>query len=227
MHPDSLFDASSRHPYETLTPDRVLDALDSIGLVGDGRLMALSSYENRVYQAHLQDPPDGVPDIVVAKFYRPGRWSEAQIVEEHAFGTQLAEAEIPAVCPLVIRGTTLHRFEEFFFSVCPRRGGRSPELDDFEVLEWIGRFLARIHTVGAAQPFVERPALDLASFGTASREWLLSNQMVPLDVQADWDKTCARALEVVAASPLASSARMFRWTLDSDGAPLGSMSTRR
>jgi Ser/Thr protein kinase RdoA (MazF antagonist) len=203
MHPDSLFDAAARHPFETLTPDRVLDALDTLGLIGDGRFMALSSYENRVYQAHLQDPPAGIPEVVVLKFYRPGRWSEAQILEEHAFGTALAEAEIPAVGPLVIGGATLHRFEEFFFSVCPRRGGRSPELDDFEVLEWIGRFLARIHTVGATQPFVERPALDLASFGTASRDWLLANQMVPLDVQADWEKACTRALEVVAASPLA------------------------
>ncbi len=203
MHSDSLFAAGSRHPYDALTPDRVLDALDGIGLVGDGRLMALSSYENRVYQVHLQDPPEGVPDVVVAKFYRPGRWSEAQIVEEHRFGAQLAEAEVPAVCPLVLNGTTLHRFDDFFFSVCPRRGGRPPELDDFEVLEWIGRFLARIHTVGANQPFVERPALGLSSFGTASREWLLSSNMVPLDVQADWDKVCTRALDLVAASPLA------------------------
>ena len=203
MPHDALFADAARHPYDQLTPDRVLDALDSIGLVGDGRLMALSSYENRVYQAQLQDPPDGVPEVVVAKFYRPGRWSQAQILEEHAFGTALAEAEIPAVCPLVIHGATLHRFEEFFFSVCPRRGGRSPELDDFEVLEWIGRFLARIHTVGAAQPFALRPALDLASFGTDSRAWLLEQNMVPLDVQADWDKACSEALRLVAASPLA------------------------
>ena len=206
MHPDSLFGDSARHPYEALTPDRVLDALDTIGLVGDGRLMALSSYENRVYQVHLQDPTDGVPEVVVAKFYRPGRWSEAQILEEHAFGTELAAAEIPAVGPLVIGGATLHRFENFYFSVCPRRGGRPPELDDFEVLEWIGRFLARIHTVGAAHPFIERPALDLASFGTASRDWLLGHDMVPLDVQADWAKACALALQAIADSPLADPA---------------------
>ncbi|KQP47679.1 serine/threonine protein kinase [Pseudorhodoferax sp. Leaf274] len=203
MSSDTLFTDAARHPYDSLTPDRVLDALDSIGLVGDGRLMALSSYENRVYQVQLQDPAEGTPEVVVAKFYRPGRWSEAQLLEEHAFGAALAQAEIPAVCPLVVHGATLHRFEEFFFSVCPRRGGRPPELDDFEVLEWIGRFLARIHTVGAALPFTARPALDLASFGTASRDWLLSHQMVPLDVQADWDKACTQALEIVAAGPLA------------------------
>ena len=166
---------SSSAPYEDLSPDVVLDAVEAAGFETDGRLLALASYENRVYQVHLQDPPEGVPEVVVAKFYRPGRWSEAQILEEHAFGTELAAAEIPAVCPLVIGGATLHRFDAFHFSVCPRRGGRHPELDDFEVLEWIGRFLARIHTVGSARPFVERPALDLASFG---------NGVVVLDVQA-------------------------------------------
>ena len=132
------------HPFETLTPDVVLDALESVGLRGDGRLTALSSYENRVYQVQLED---GAP--VVAKFYRPERWSDAQIQEEHDFAAELMAAEIPAVGPLVLNGQTLHRFQDFSFSVSPRRGGRPPELDDGEVLEWIGRFLARIHTVGA------------------------------------------------------------------------------
>ncbi len=205
MSSDPLFDAGGRHPYETLTPDRVLDALASVGLHGDGRLLALSSYENRVYQIHLEAAAGAVPDVVVAKFYRPGRWSEAQILEEHAFGAELAAAEIPVVCPLTIGGKTLHRFEEFFFSVSPRRGGRAPELDDFEVLEWIGRFLARIHAVGACAPFTQRPALDLSTFGTASRDWLLGHEMVPLDVQGDWQKACDQALALIAASPLGTA----------------------
>jgi Ser/Thr protein kinase RdoA (MazF antagonist) len=148
------------HVFETLTPDLVLDALESVGLRGDGRLTALSSYENRVYQVQLEDG-----SAVVAKFYRPERWSEAQILEEHAFTRELMEAEIPAVGPLLLHGRTLHTFEGFAFSVSPRRGGRPPELDDEEVLEWIGRFLARIHTVGAKKAFVQRPTLNLQSFG--------------------------------------------------------------
>lgn len=186
------------HAYDLLTPDRVLDALASVGLPGDGRLMALSSYENRVYLAHLDDG-----EAVVAKFYRPGRWTPAQILEEHAFAAELMAAEVPAVGPLMLQGQTLHRFEGFDFSVSPRRGGRPPELDDGEVLEWIGRFLGRIHSVGAQRPFAERPALDLHSFGTAQRDWLLANDKVPLDVQSAWSTACGQALDMVAQTPLA------------------------
>jgi Ser/Thr protein kinase RdoA (MazF antagonist) len=198
--------SSASHPYEALTPDVVMDALASIGLHGDGRLLALSSYENRVYLLHLEDARSGHA-AVVAKFYRPGRWSEAQIREEHAFAAELMAAEIPAVGPLVLNGATLHHFGGFAFSVSPRRGGRAPELDDFEVLEWTGRFLARIHTVGTARPFAHRPALDLESFGTASRDWLLAHDMVPLDVQSAWQAACDEALGAIAASGHLSAGR--------------------
>ena len=191
----------SSHPYETLTPDAVMDALASVGLRGDGRLMALSSYENRVYQAHLEEPVEG-HGAVVAKFYRPGRWSEAQILEEHAFSAELAEHEVPAVAPLLLNGATLHEHGGFAFSVSPRRGGRAPELDDAEVLEWIGRFLARIHVVGSARPFTTRPALDLKSFGEQSRDWLLEHHKVPLDVQSAWEKQCNEALRMIADTAL-------------------------
>ena len=187
---------SATHPYDSLTPDAVLDALAAIGVFGDGRLMGLSSYENRVYQVQLEEPVDGHGDVV-AKFYRPGRWSEAAILEEHAFAEELAAAEVPAVAPLRIQGRTLHHHGGFAFSISPRRGGRSPELDDPEVLEWIGRYLARIHTVGRARPFAERPQLDLASFGIASRDWLLGHDAIPLDVEAPWRKVCDAALEAV------------------------------
>ena len=189
--------AAGAHPYESLTPDVVLDALAGFGLYGDGRLMALNSYENRVYQAHLEDGR-----AVVLKFYRPGRWSDAQIAEEHRFSAELAAAEVPAIAPLALEGATLHHHGGFAFSVSPYRGGRQPELDDFEVLEWVGRFLARIHTVGAARPFVERPALDLQSFGLASRDWLLEHEMIPLDVQRDWEKACSEAFEMIALTAL-------------------------
>lgn len=189
--------AAGAHPYESLTPDVVLDALAEFGLYGDGRLTALNSYENRVYQAHLEDGR-----AVVLKFYRPGRWSDTQIAEEHRFSTELAAAEVPAVAPLALEGATLHHHGGFAFSVSPYRGGRQPELDDFEVLEWVGRFLARIHTVGAARPFVERPALDLQSFGLASRDWLLEHEMIPLDVQRHWEKACSEAFEMIALTAL-------------------------
>ena len=181
------------HPYQSLTPDVVMDALASVGLFGDGRQTALSSYENRVYQLHLED---GV--VVVAKFYRPGRWQDEQIREEHAFARELMTAEIPVVGPLTLDGNTLHHFGGFAFSVSPWRGGRLPELDDPDVLEWVGRFLARIHAVGAVQAFAHRPTLDLASFGIASREWLLANDQVPLDVQSNWAKVSQQALDLIA-----------------------------
>ena len=200
-HPRINETRNDQHPYSRLTPDHVLDALASVGLYGDGRLMALSSYENRVYQVTLEDG-----ERVVAKFYRPGRWTEAQILEEHAFAAELMAAEVPAVGPRVLDGHTLHTHDGFSFSVSPWRGGRQPELDDFEVLEWIGRFLARIHTVGAAQPFATRSALDLQSFGTASRDWLIDNDIIPLDMQSSWKAQCDIALKLIADSAYASSA---------------------
>jgi Ser/Thr protein kinase RdoA (MazF antagonist) len=191
----------SAHPFDALTPDVVLDALAFAGLRGDGRLMALSSYENRVYQLHLEEPHEGLTAVVV-KFYRPGRWSRDQILEEHSFAAELMAAEIPAVGPLVLNGATLHHHAGFDFSVSPRRGGRPPELDDEEVLEWIGRFLARIHTIGAARPFRVRPPLDLQGFGLDPCEWLLGHHQIPMDVQSAWEKRCREALRMIADTAL-------------------------
>jgi Ser/Thr protein kinase RdoA (MazF antagonist) len=189
------------HPYDALGPDVVQDALASVGLIGDGRMLALSSYENRVYQLWLEEPFEEHA-VVVAKFYRPGRWSDAQILEEHAFSAELVEGEVPVVAPLAIDGRTLHHFGGFAFSVSPRRGGRPPELDDAEVLEWIGRFLARIHVVGARKAFDTRPALDARTFGADSRNWLLEHEMIPLDVQSTWKARCDEALAMIADTPL-------------------------
>jgi len=180
------------HAFESLTPDLVLDALDTVGLRGDGRLTALSSYENRVYQVHLEDNTS-----VVAKFYRPERWSDAQILEEHAFAAELMAFDVPAIGPLVLQGATLHHFGGFAFSVSPRRGGRRPELDDSEVLEWVGRLMARIHTVGARHPFVERPALTLETFAREPVHWLTSHAMVPLDAQSAWEARVNLAMQAI------------------------------
>ena len=211
---------ANTHPYESLTPDVVLDALATLDLHGDGRLTALNSYENRVYQVFL-DQPAAYPSVVV-KFYRPERWSTAEILEEHAFSTELAAADVPAVPPIEVHGATLHHHDGFAFSVSPYRGGRSPELDDFEVLEWVGRFLARIHTIGAARPFTARPALDLQTFGIASRDWLLGNEKIPLDVQREWEKACNEALDRIAAtalSPTSTDATLRKLRLHGDVHP--------
>src|SRR5258708_1626718 len=137
------------HPYSRLTPDVVLNSLEGLGLRCDGRLLALNSYENRVYQVGLEEG-----GAVVAKFYRPQRWTDAQILEEHAFAAELAAGEIPVVAALAFEDRTLHHAEGFRVAVFPRRGGRAPELDDAQTLEWLGRFIGRIHAVGRVRPFI-------------------------------------------------------------------------
>ena len=188
------------HPYQVLTPSVVLDALSGLGLAVDGRLSALSSYENRVYLAHLDDDT-----TVVAKFYRPGRWSEAQIREEHSFTAELVAEDIPVVGPLVLNSMSLHEARvvhdgvdgHFWFSVSPRRGGRAPELDDPEVLMWIGRLMARMHLVGERHAFSVRPVLNLHTFGEQSREQLVSQQQIAEEVQQQWLSLCDQALALV------------------------------
>lgn len=197
--------AGHAHPFDALTPDVVLDALASVGLAGDGRLTALSSYENRVYLAHLEDQAP-----VVVKFYRPGRWSPAQIEEEHSFAMTLTEQEVPVVAPLSLQARTLHQHAGFAFSVSPRRGGRYPELDDPEVLEWVGRFLARLHNVGAKQPFKVRPALDVDTFGQASLDWLLAHGQLPPEARDRWQQAAEAALEATRAAWAATPAATLR-----------------
>jgi len=178
----------------------VLDALSGLGLAVDGRLSVLSSYENRVYLAHLDDDSS-----VVAKFYRPARWSEAQIREEHGFTAELVAEDIPVVGPLHLNGMSLHEARvvhdgvdgHFWFSVSPRRGGRAPELDDPEVLMWIGRLMARMHLVGERHAFAVRPALNLHTFGELPRDQLVSHHQVAEEVQQQWLDLCNQALALV------------------------------
>ena len=184
---------SSSHPYSALTPDRALDALDSAGLRADGRLLALNSYENRVYQMGVEDAQP-----VVVKFYRPQRWSDAAILEEHAYTLELSQAEIPVVAPLILKGATLHAHEGFRFAVYPKQGGRMPEFDRADTLQWMGRFLGRIHAVGAQADFAQRPALDIETFGFASRDFLRDGKWLPADLVAAWDSVVDHALRSVA-----------------------------
>ena len=176
------------HPYARLTPDLVLDAVAAAGLAPDGRLLTLNSYENRVYQVGTEDG-----GMVVAKFYRPGRWTDAQIDEEHAFAFELRDHEIPVVAP-----SHSLKFEGFRVAIYPRRGGRTPELGDPKTLEWIGRFIARIHAVGATRKFKERETLSIETFGHAPRAFLLQSGFIPADLRPSWEAATAQALEGVA-----------------------------
>ena len=186
-------DTTPQHPFARLDPATVLDALDSVGLHADGRLLALNSYENRVYRAGLDE---GAP--VVVKFYRPERWSDAAILEEHAFVAELVEQEVPAVPALTIDGRMLHGHAGFRFAVFPSRGGRAPELDRPEVLEWIGRFIGRIHAVGAAKPYERRPALDPHTFGRVPFDYLRGHGFVPPELLPAWTSVVEQALDGVA-----------------------------
>lgn len=180
-------------PYAELTPDVVLNAIDSTGLRTDGRQLALNSYENRVFQVGLEDG-----SFVVAKFYRPHRWSDAQILEEHRFVAELAASEVPAVPALVLNERTLHQFEDFRLALFSRAGGRAPNMDDRDVRIWLGRFLGRIHAVGRAQPYADRPALDLETFGVEPRRYLLDGEWLPPELQSVYAGVSQQALDAVA-----------------------------
>lgn len=165
------------HAYAELSPDTVLDAVDAEGYLTDGRLLALNSYENRVFQIGLEN--DG---FIVAKFYRPERWSDAAIAEEHAFSLALAADEIPVVAPLQnAAGQSLHAHKGFRFALFPRQGGRYPNLDDPDHLEWLGRFLGRIHQLGATTDFKHRPQTDPQTLGREAADWLLASPLLPSD----------------------------------------------
>jgi Ser/Thr protein kinase RdoA (MazF antagonist) len=178
------------HPYDALTPDLILDAVDKTGRRSDGRLLALNSYENRVYQLGVED---GAP--VIAKFYRPGRWPRAAILEEHAFALELAAGELPVVAPLQDgQGPTLHEHGGFLFAVYPRQRGRAPELEQRDTLEWMGRFIARIHAIGAARAFEHRPAIDLRSFGEEPFAFLLEQGFLPPDLTPAYESVVRQVL---------------------------------
>jgi len=161
-------------PYYRLNPDTVLQAIDSTGLLTDGRLLALNSYENRVYQVGIEDA-----DPVIAKFYRPGRWTDDQIREEHDFSLELAEAEIPLIAPDRIDCESLFHHDGFRFALFRRQGGHAPELEDKETRLWLGRFIGRIHAVGRSRPFKSRPALTPERFGDEALSTIAQGRWLP------------------------------------------------
>ncbi|MBF0380391.1 MAG: serine/threonine protein kinase [Magnetococcales bacterium] len=185
-----------KQPYQNLAPDVILDAVESAGYRCDGTQLALNSYENRVYQVGTEDG-----DNLVVKFYRPNRWSDETILEEHHFSQELADLEITAVPPLADKsGKTLHFYKTFRFSIYPKRGGRAPELENSDTLAQLGRFMGRIHAVGSSRDFIHRPHLNIDSFGVEPRQFLLDSGFIPLEMVEPYRTLTADLLKQIKAS---------------------------
>lgn len=161
--------------FRSLDPNQILDAIDSVGWQTDGRVSALNSYENRVYSVGLEDG-----STVVAKFYRPGRWTDETILEEHTFCNALLEHDIPVIAPMKdAAGQSLHHQGPFRFCLFPRAGGRPPELDNPEQLAVIGRTLGRLHLVADTMDFEYRPFIDAGRLGDDCADYLLDAEVLP------------------------------------------------
>ncbi len=184
--------AAGATPYATLSPDLVLDAMEALDLDPDGRLLALNSFENRVYQIGIEGG-----SFIVAKFYRPGRWTDAQIDEEHAFAAELVEAELPVVAPLVIAGRTRFEHADFRYACYPRRGGRAPELEHLDTAAWLGRLLARMHGVGTRSRFSARAELDLEHLLERPARAVLASPLMPTHVRDRYARTLEDARGVL------------------------------
>ncbi len=181
------------HPYDRLSPDLILNAIGRVGLSPDGHLLALNSYENRVFQVGMDDTSP-----VVAKFYRPDRWRDAAIAEEHAFAHTLADDDIPVVAPWrSAGGDTLFEHQGFRFALFARRGGRAPEPGDLDQLAWIGRFIGRIHLAGQGSNFSARPTLEPHGMGWTAREQVLQSPLLPAHERADYAALSATLLEAI------------------------------
>ena len=164
----------SELPYSNLTPDVVLESVERVDFRCDGRILALNSYENRVYQLGTEDG-----GFVVAKFYRPQRWSDEGILEEHQFAYELVEHELPIVAPIRIDDRTLHEHAGFRFAVFPRQGGRWPELGHSEERMLMGRFVGRIHAIGAVNRFEHRQEISIDRMGREASQYVLESEWVP------------------------------------------------
>ncbi len=186
----------SSHPFDALDPDLVVGAVETTGRVSDLRILALNSYENRVYQVGMEQGPP-----VIAKFYRPGRWSDAQILEEHAFTIELAALDVPVVAPMAdAGGNTLFTHGGFRFAVFERRGGRSPELDNLDHLLILGRFIGRIHLVGANKSFLQRQGLSVQSHAQDSAHYLLSHDFIPAGLRPAYESLARDLIDRLQAS---------------------------
>lgn len=192
VDPEKPQSTAATHPYEVLTPDVVIDAVESTGRLSDARILALNSYENRVYQVGIEEDQP-----VIAKFYRPNRWTDEQILEEHAYTRYLYDLDIPVVPPLELNSKTLFSFNDFRFALYPRQGGRAPELDNLEHLYQLGQFIGRIHAAGDGFKFRHRRVLTLQDFGHQSVSYLLDNGFLPEDLLPAYQAITQNILEVL------------------------------
>ncbi|MBJ6748836.1 serine/threonine protein kinase [Geomonas anaerohicana] len=182
----------AQHPFHTLTPNFIMDAVESQGYRCDCRTSALNSYENRVYQVGIEEEKP-----LIAKFYRPGRWSDEQIIEEHRFCLELAEHELSVVPPIVnASGASLFHYHGFRFALYPRQGGHAPEFDNDDNLLILGRMLGRIHSIGAVRPFEHRPTLDSRDFGHDSVA-LIRERFIPQEYRESYEAVTSQLLQVV------------------------------
>ncbi|MFV2055787.1 MAG: serine/threonine protein kinase [Thiohalomonadales bacterium] len=200
-----------KHPYQALTPDVILDSIESLGMVTDGRFLALNSYENRVYQVGIE-----AEQPLIVKFYRPNRWTDQAILEEHEYTLGLAALEIPVVAPevfsdeLLPSGRTLHYWQGFRFAIYARHGGRWPELSNMDNLRWMGRFIGRIHAVGAVAQFSNRPTISVDEFGQDAYEYLMQSQFIPLELEKAYESVVKHILQQIKALYPLESAKFIR-----------------
>lgn len=179
-------------PYQNLTPELVLDAVESLGMLSDARIYPLNSYENRVYQVGIEDS-----EPVIVKFYRPGRWQSEQIIEEHEFSLALEALDVPVVPPESFNEKTLLEYKDFRFAIFKRRGGHAPELDNDDNLFILGQHIGRIHALGKTKTFQHRPSLNIKTFGYESRSYLMENTFLPDSLRAAYETTTADILKIV------------------------------
>lgn len=183
---------NSNTPYANLSPELILNAIESVGFKCSGSLTALNSYENRVYQIGIENS-----DFIIAKFYRPNRWSNEAILEEHQFSSELVELEIPVIAPLISNNNTLHHYQEFRFALFPRQSGRAFELNNLEQLEWMGRFIGRFHAVSECRQFMHRSKLDVATQGYDSYYFLIKNNFIPSHLRDHFCRTVESLLKKI------------------------------
>lgn len=186
---------SDTKPYDNLTPDLILRAIESLGYCCSGSLFALNSYENRVYQIGIEDSSP-----MIAKFYRPHRWTNEAILEEHEYSLELAGLEVPIIAPVAAQdGSTLHHYENYRFALFPRHGGRALDIDNLDHLEWMGRFIGRMHAVGACRSYQFRPTLNVNTYGRVPSQFLLEKDFIPDFLRKSYAETVEQLLERITA----------------------------
>lgn len=195
---------ADQHPFTQLTPDTVMDAVESVGFRCDARILELNSYENRVYQIGIEDA-----EPVIGKFYRPERWTDAQILEEHEFTSTLYEMDVSVVPPLRLGddGATLKYFAGFRFALYPRRGGRAPDIDNMENLVVLGRHIGRIHSASGPMPFHYRPDISVQEYGIDTRKFLLEEGFLPAGLRPAYETVSAGLLDALG-EPFAGTRRI-------------------